>query len=182
MPSSQALYNPLRRARCSLFFCSSSTTTTTAPHDNASEIEMTSYQRELDPYTAKAENDDLTPQQKIEGLHAIVKKVKTGMFTTHTAGGHLHTRAMVPAGRMSRRSRFIRARNDDPAAFGPTQVNLVFIANKASHKFEEIENDSHVNVSFYDEQTTNWASYCGVARVSQDKDLITKHWNPMCVV
>ena len=60
-------------------------------------------------------------------------------------------------------------------------MNLVFIANKASHKFEEIENDSHVNVSFYDAQTTNWASYCGVARVSQDKELITKHWNPMYV-
>ena len=66
-------------------------------------------------------------------------------------------------------------------AFGPTQVNLVFIANKASHKFEEIANDSHVNISFYDQQTTNWASYCGIARISQDKELIAKHWNPMCV-
>ena len=56
-------------------------------------------QTPLDPYTAKAENNDLTPQQKIEGLHAIVKKVKIGMFTTRTADGHMHTRAMAPAGR-----------------------------------------------------------------------------------
>lgn len=62
-------------------------------------------------------------------------------------------------------------------AFTPTQVTLVFIANKASHKFDEIQNDQHVNVSFYDEQTTNWASYCGTARVSQDKALIEKHWS-----
>ena len=61
--------------------------------------ESTGYHKELDPYTQKAENDNLTPQQKIDGLHAIVKKVKTGMFTTRTPDGHIHTRAMVPAGR-----------------------------------------------------------------------------------
>ena len=53
----------------------------------------------LDPYTAKAENDNLSPQEKIEGLHTIVKSVKTGMLTTRTAEGHLHSRAMAPAGR-----------------------------------------------------------------------------------
>lgn len=56
--------------------------------------------RELDPYTAKALNTDLTPQQKIEGLHGIIKKVKTGMLTTRTSDGRLHSRAMAPAGRM----------------------------------------------------------------------------------
>lgn len=55
--------------------------------------------KELDPYTAKAENNDLTPQQKIEGLHKIVQKVKTGMLTTRDSDGHMHTRAMAPAGR-----------------------------------------------------------------------------------
>ena len=63
----------------------------------------------------------------------------------------------------------------------PTQVALVFIANRASHKFDELENDAHVNVSFYDPSTTNWASYAGKARISQDKEKIAKHWNPMCV-
>ena len=53
----------------------------------------------LDPYTAKAENDNLSPQEKIEGLHTIVKSVKTGMLTTRIAEGHLHSRAMAPAGR-----------------------------------------------------------------------------------
>lgn len=65
----------------------------------------TTYQKELDPYTQKAENDNLTPQQKIDGLHAIVKRVKTGMFTTRTSDGHIHTRAMAPAGRALHSSR-----------------------------------------------------------------------------
>ncbi|KAJ3489021.1 hypothetical protein NLI96_g2411 [Meripilus lineatus] len=116
---------------------------------------------ELDPYTAKATNDDLSPQEKIEGLHSIVKRVKTGMLTTHSSDGHLHSRAMTPAGPIS-----------------PTQASLVFITNNASSKSDEIKHDAHVNVSFYDENTTNWASYCGIAKQSQDKDKIAKHWSP----
>ncbi len=60
---------------------------------------------------------------------------------------------------------------------GPTQVTVVFIANKVSHKLDEIENDAHVNVSFYDPSTTNWASYSGIAKISQDKEKIEKHWS-----
>ena len=61
------------------------------------------------------------------------------------------------------------------------QVTLVFIANCVSPKCEEMQNDVHVNVSFYDPSTTNWASYAGKAKISQDKQKIAKHWDPMCV-
>lgn len=57
----------------------------------------------------------------------------------------------------------------------------MFIANNASAKFDELQNDSHVNVSYYDEKSTNWASFSGIAKVSQDKELIKKHWNTMSV-
>ncbi len=63
------------------------------------------------------------------------------------------------------------------SAMHPDQVNLVFIANRVSAKFDEIENDAHVNVSFYDEATTNWASYSGIAKITQDKTKIEKHWS-----
>ena len=55
--------------------------------------------KQLDPYTAKAENDNLTPQEKIDGLHSILKNVKTGMLTTRSASGQLHARAMAPTAR-----------------------------------------------------------------------------------
>ncbi|KAI8993880.1 hypothetical protein BD414DRAFT_513531 [Trametes punicea] len=116
--------------------------------------------KELDPYTAKAENTNLSPQEKIQGLHSIVKNVKTGMLTTRSASGHLHARAMAPAGPVE-----------------PNQVTLYFIANRATAKFDEIENDSHVNVSFYDESSTNWASYAGIAKITQDREKIAKHWS-----
>ncbi|THH30123.1 hypothetical protein EUX98_g4070 [Antrodiella citrinella] len=119
-----------------------------------------STQQELDPYTTNAQNDNISPQEKVEGLHGIVKLVQTGMLTTRDANGCMHSRAMVPAG-----------------PYDASQVDLVFIANRATHKFDEIQNDSHVNVSFYDERSTNWASYCGRAQITQDKEKIAKHWS-----
>lgn len=43
------------------------------------------------------------------------------------------------------------------------QLTLTFIGNNASHKFEELENDAHVNVSFLNTKTTSWASYVPTA-------------------
>jgi len=40
-----------------------------------------------------------------------------------------------------------------------TQLTLTFIGNNVSHKFDEIENDSHVNVSFLNPTSTSWASW-----------------------
>jgi len=114
----------------------------------------------LDPYTAKAENNTLTPQEKIAGLHEILKNTKAGMLTTHGADGHLHSRAMSPS-----------------SPFDDTQLTLVFLANNSTAKFEEIKNDSHVNVSFCDTNSTSWASYSGTAKVSQNKELIRKHFS-----
>jgi general stress protein 26 len=67
-------------------------------------------------------------------------------------------------------------------AVAPTQVNLIFIANKASWKFDELANDSHVNVSFYEPSSTDWASFSGQAKIITDKAVIKKHWSHKCVI
>jgi len=82
------------------------------------------------------------------------------MLVTRDANGNLHSRAMNPS-----------------TPYTDTQINLIFLANNVSHKFEEIENDAHVNVSFCDPSSTNWASYSGRARITQDKELIHKYWS-----
>ncbi|KAH7888683.1 hypothetical protein F5I97DRAFT_1925221 [Phlebopus sp. FC_14] len=114
----------------------------------------------LDPYSRLAENKDLTLQEKIKDLHTVISAAKTGMLVTRDPNGNLHSRAMNPA-----------------TPFSDTQLNLIFLANNVSSKFDEIRNDSHVNVSFCDHSSTDWASYSGRARVTQDKDLIHKHWS-----
>ncbi|KAF9010667.1 hypothetical protein BDQ17DRAFT_1397328 [Cyathus striatus] len=114
----------------------------------------------LDPYTAKAENTNLTPQEKINGLKEIIKETHTAMLTTRSADGEMHSRAMTPA-----------------SPYSDTQLTLAFIANNVSHKFDEIQNDSHVNVSFYDTNTTNWASFSGKAKVTTDHETVKKYWS-----
>ncbi|KAK2467885.1 hypothetical protein APHAL10511_000180 [Amanita phalloides] len=114
----------------------------------------------LDPYTEQAERTDITLQEKINGLKDIIHQVKTGMLTTHSPDGQLHARAMTPT-----------------SPIAENQLTLVFIANRVSHKCGDLDNDAHVNVSFYDAATTNWASFCGKARISQDRDMVKKHWS-----
>ncbi|KAH9961256.1 hypothetical protein BC827DRAFT_1203499 [Russula dissimulans] len=115
---------------------------------------------QLDPYLAYAQNNNVTTLQKIDDLHKLVQAAQTGMLTTRASDGHLHARAMTPVG-----------------PFSNNQVNLVFIANNASPKFQELQNDSNVNVSFFDTSTSDWASFSGIARVIDDRSVIKKHWS-----
>jgi len=111
-----------------------------------------------DPYTQKASSKStLTPQQKIDALHKIVKATKTSMMTTRSQSGFLHSRAMAPASYDS--------------------LHFNFIANNTSGKFDELEHDPHVNISFYDPSTTNWVSVAGSAKLSSDREVVKKYWN-----
>lgn len=67
-------------------------------------------------------------------------------------------------------------------AYSNSQVNLLFIANNASPKFQELENDSHANVSFFDTSTTHWASYSGIAKVIEDRSVIKQYWDSWYVL
>ncbi|KAJ8514394.1 hypothetical protein ONZ45_g8072 [Pleurotus djamor] len=123
-------------------------------------MQPTTIHDKLDPYTSQAQNDDITLQEKVTDLHNIIKHVSIGMLTSRAVNGQLHSRAMASC-----------------APHSDTQLTLYFIANNASHKFDELQNDSSINVSFYDPSSTSWVSYAGTAKVSQDADLIHKHWS-----
>jgi len=117
--------------------------------------------KELDPYTHDAENTEITPQKKIDGLKALIKETKTAMLTTRCTTGELHSRAMTPCA----------------PHHSDTGLHFLFFGNNASHKFDEIKADDHVNVSFYNHTTTDWASVSGKARLTQDRKLIREHWS-----
>jgi general stress protein 26 len=112
----------------------------------------------LDPYTAAAQNDNVTPQEKISGLHNILKSAKIGMLTTRSPDGCFHSRAMTPTSRTSFPYAPLHILTRPQLVHSETQLTLVFLANNASHKFEEIEHDANVNVSFLDQDSTAWAS------------------------
>ncbi|KIK93586.1 hypothetical protein PAXRUDRAFT_828829 [Paxillus rubicundulus Ve08.2h10] len=114
----------------------------------------------LDPYSRVAENKSVTLQEKITDLHTIINAVKIGTLVTRDSNGNLHSRPMTSASPLDN-----------------LQLNVIFLANNASLKFDELENDPHVNVSFFDPSSTNWVSYTGRARVTQDRDLIHENWS-----
>ncbi|KIK01391.1 hypothetical protein K443DRAFT_566901 [Laccaria amethystina LaAM-08-1] len=113
----------------------------------------------LDPYSTQAKDNKKTLEEKIIDLKKIIKSTNTAMLTTRGADGHIHSRAMNPVHPSSE-----------------MDLSLLFIANNVSHKFEEIQNDAHVNVSFLNPETTNWASFSGKAKIIQDRQEIKKHW------
>ncbi|KAN0107179.1 hypothetical protein V8E52_010381 [Russula decolorans] len=120
---------------------------------------------QLDPFVAQALNDNVAPLQKIEDLNKIIQGAQTGMLTTRASDGHLHSRAMTPA--------------SPKTGSEPQNVltNLIFIANNSSPKFQEIQNDNHVNLSFFHTSSMHWASISGVARVTEDKSVIKRYWS-----
>ncbi|KAF8609079.1 hypothetical protein BDV93DRAFT_551872 [Ceratobasidium sp. AG-I] len=111
-----------------------------------------------DPYTQKATNNNLTPQEKIDGLKEILKIAKTGMLTTRGTSGDLHSRAMAPA--------------------STEGLHFTFIANNESYKTDEIEANPKVNVSYFEPGSNHWVSVSGTANLSQDKEKIKKLWSP----
>ncbi|KAH9176530.1 hypothetical protein EDB89DRAFT_1846031 [Lactarius sanguifluus] len=119
-----------------------------------------SHNVQLDPYTANAENTNVSPLQKVKDLYEVIRGAETGMLTTRASDGCLHARAMTPVG-----------------SYSEAHVKLAFIANNASPKFQELQNDAHVNVSFFDKSSTSWASFSGFARVIEDRSFIKKYWN-----
>ncbi|KAJ8293495.1 Protein bli-3 [Rhodotorula toruloides] len=110
-----------------------------------------------DPYTAKAQ-DDASPQEKIAELKNIIKETKFGMLVTRSADGQLHSRAMAPASHKG--------------------LVFQFIANTDSGKFDELDNDGNVNVSFADPSSTDWASVAGKASIVKDESTVKDLWNP----
>ncbi|GAA5896352.1 hypothetical protein JCM6882_000993 [Rhodosporidiobolus microsporus] len=108
-----------------------------------------------DPYTAKS-SSEASPQQKC--VRKIISECKCGMLVTRASDGALHSRMMYPA----------------------SHEGLVFqfVANLDSGKFDELENDDSVNISFADPSSTDWASVAGKASVVKDVETIKKLWNP----
>ncbi|KAI0038639.1 hypothetical protein FA95DRAFT_1613231 [Auriscalpium vulgare] len=81
------------------------------------------------------------------------------MLTSRASNGLLHSCGIIPARPLSL-----------------SQVNVVFISNNAS-KFEELQNDSSVNISFFDTLSSRRVSFAGRANIITDRAVIKQHWS-----
>jgi general stress protein 26 len=90
-------------------------------------------------------------KKQIDELYRLIEKIKTAMLTSRRQDGRLVSRPMATQKRKS-------------------FADLWFVTDTDSHKLDELENDPHVNLAYFEDW--EWVSVSGTARISNDRALI----------
>lgn len=98
-----------------------------------------------------------SPEHKAK-VWNMIKPIKVGMLATEVSG-RLHARPM----------HLVQDEYDG---------TLWFFTSKGSAKVFEIRKDPEVCVTFASEKTETYVSLTGRARITQDRKLIDRYWNP----
>jgi general stress protein 26 len=96
---------------------------------------------------------------ELDKLYAAIDSAGTAMMVTRRADGHLRARAMA----------------NQKHAGG---ADLWFVTREGSAKLVDIENDPHVNLSYYRDSNREWISVSGTAVISRDRDKIRELYQP----
>ena len=100
-----------------------------------------------------------TTNQAIKKVAELIKDIKLAMMTTVDADGTRHSRPM----------------GTQDKEFDGT---LYFLTGKNSHKLEELNHDSHVNIAYANPDSNQWVSVAGTATASHDQQKIDELWSP----
>lgn len=101
-----------------------------------------------------AEDRDTGAQSKdLDALYDLIEGIEFAMLTTRRSDGQLVSRPM-------------QTQEHDRVA------DLWFVTSEETEKLHELENDPHVNVSYFKPSTKEWVSVSGTASVSRDRDMI----------
>ncbi|RPA80059.1 hypothetical protein BJ508DRAFT_415565 [Ascobolus immersus RN42] len=112
-----------------------------------------------DPYKEKNVDNNLSIQEKVDGLVAFVKAHKFAMMTTRqTDNDSLVSRCM--------------AIKDFESG-----IDLIFQTNTETGKAEELAEHADVNVSFLDSTIGSWASFSGKATIHRDRETVHKYYS-----
>jgi len=104
-------------------------------------------------------NKSAPASQKIEEMYDLIKEIEIAMLTTQRADGRLVSRPMS-------------TQKPDSIA------DLWFVTDGDTHKLEEIQNDSQVNLSYYNNKSREWVSVSGRASLSRDRNEIRRLYQP----
>lgn len=98
-------------------------------------------------------------KKKVDDLYKLIEGIETAMFTTRRSDGHLVSRPMATQKR-------------EPGA------DMWFVTDIESQKMDELENDAHVSLAYYNVKTWEWVSVSGTVTISQDRELIRELYEP----
>ena len=100
----------------------------------------------------------MSSQEHKQKVWGFIKDIRTGMLTTQH-GPELRSRPM----------HLVQDKYDG---------TLWFFTDLESEKVFEVEGDNDVCIAFADPQADTYVSLTGSGRISEDKSLIDKFWNP----
>ena len=95
----------------------------------------------------------------LEKLYSHIADIEVAMMTTRRSDGHLQSRAMATQQRV-------------------LGADLWFVTLEGAHKLRDLDEDPHVNLSYYKDRTREWVSVSGVASVTRDRAKIHELWAP----
>ncbi len=98
-------------------------------------------------------------KQELERLYSHIADIEIAMMTTRRADGHLQSRAMATQKR----------------ALG---ADLWFVTLDDADKLRDLDNDPHINLSYYKDRTREWVSVSGIASVTRDRAKIHELYAP----
>ncbi len=90
---------------------------------------------------------------ELERFYALVDSIEIAMMTTRRPDGHLESRAMATQKRAA-------------------GADLRFVTADGSGKLRDLQEDPHVNLSYYRDRTREWISVSGIASISRDREKI----------
>jgi general stress protein 26 len=96
---------------------------------------------------------------ELEKLYEHIDDIEIAMMTTRRSDGHLQSRAMATQRRAA-------------------GADLWFVTSVGAAKLADIQQDPHVNLSYYKDGTMEWVSVSGLASVSRDRATIHELYAP----
>ncbi len=101
-----------------------------------------------------------THEEAVAKVRDLIKGINTGMLTTISAEGHLHSRPM---------------RTQETEFDG----NVWFFTKAESGKTHDIEANPQVNVAYARNESQDYVSLAGTAELVRDRQKIEELWKPL---
>jgi general stress protein 26 len=112
-----------------------------------------------DKVSAANRESGVSTEKKLDDLYKLIDGMDVCLFTTRRADGRLVTRPMQVQERTS-------------------GTDLWFVTDLEANKLDELANDPHVNLGFYNNRSREWVSVSGKAIISRDRDLVHAMYKP----
>lgn len=95
----------------------------------------------------------------VDELYDLIEDIEIAMLTTRRSDGRLVSRPMATQARAA-------------------GADLWFVTSNETEKLDELETDPNVNLAYYNTKSREYVSVSGVARVSQDREIIRELYRP----